>query len=902
MKKVCCFIISCLIGIVSISQLRQINPEEFQKADLRHSEFTFSNSGKYLITIRSGKINSELEIRELATGRKRIFENGKSGFFVDNERFYVRRLPGDSLQIINTENFNPIVYQGVRDFSVPNGDDRSWIACLSADSSKVLSLVEVRSQKVLTSLRNVADFVLSPNGSSIAVQASADSENFEIIFLNTVNHTSSVIAKDSMKAESLVFDPAGKQLVFFTRTSRAKNAGYQLNYYSNEDERRKKILKDSMSVDGKFLHITPTSQLPKFNADGTVLFFQVRPPETPVSKSGSPVNIWRAESEDLQAFQLLNLEDNRFRERIIMFWKIPENKFLPLTQPGDAYMYSNFEKFSHRPVMVSTHDGYWETWWRQETRNSIYAVSLEDGFRKLLVKNLLGEAWQSPTGKYILWYDRIKCSYYAYNTERATSINISAKIKEPLFRNEDLPVHKNAVGHAGWLDDDRHVLVYGRNDIWKLDMNGTNPPVNVTKGDGHPSDKLFRLIPLDPLGNTPNYPSRGKILLSAFNLKNKNNGFYMVDLSSGQMDSLTMGPYIYSRGVVDAMVDVDDLGLAPIQSAGQKYFVIHRSSEKEFRNSFLTTDFKNFETLTDNNPNAGMNWYTSELIHFTTAKGKHADAIVYKPDNFDPNKTYPVIFHIYEKVSDRLHRFIAPEYSSGNLDIYRYVNNGYVVVEPDIYYEVGSAAESALEFVTAAAKKIKDQRWADAKKFGLQGHSYGAYETNYIITRSNLFTAACSSAGVSDKVSSYLGIRPGQGVSGQVHAENGQGRMGAMLWHRPEIYLKSSPVLYLNKVQTPLLIMHNQKDFAVSFEQGIELFTGLRRLQKKVWMLSYDNEGHTLENEVNRKDFSIRMGQFFDYYLKGAPAPTWMTQGVPASKKGVESRLELDIKSIKETK
>ena len=82
--------------------------------------------------------------------------------------------------------------------------------------------------------------------------------------------------------------------------------------------------------------------------------------------------------------------------------------------------------------------------------------------------------------------------------------------------------------------------------------------------------------------------------------------------------------------------------------------------------------------------------------------------------------------------------------------------------------------------------------------------------------------------------------------------------------------------------------MHNDQDGAVPWYQGIEYFTALRRLGKKVWMLQYNGEDHNLVERRNRKDLSIRLAQFFDHYLKGAPAAKWIAEGVPAIEKGID--------------
>ncbi|MDE3212947.1 MAG: prolyl oligopeptidase family serine peptidase, partial [Bacteroidota bacterium] len=94
-------------------------------------------------------------------------------------------------------------------------------------------------------------------------------------------------------------------------------------------------------------------------------------------------------------------------------------------------------------------------------------------------------------------------------------------------------------------------------------------------------------------------------------------------------------------------------------------------------------------------------------------------------------------------------------------------------------------------------------------------------------------------------------------------------------WTRKQRYIANSPLFGVNEITTPLLMMHNPKDNAVPFNQAIELFMAMRRARKVVWLLQYANGGHTVRG-ADAIDYTIRMQQFFGYYLKNAPEPEWM--------------------------
>jgi len=258
-------------------------------------------------------------------------------------------------------------------------------------------------------------------------------------------------------------------------------------------------------------------------------------------------------------------------------------------------------------------------------------------------------------------------------------------------------------------------------------------------------------------------------------------------------------------------------------------------------------------------------------------------------DYFNGGKRYPVIFHYYESKSDELNRYHAPEIAIGDINVPWFVSRGYIVFIPDIKYTVRQTGKSALNAVVSAANYLKQFFWVDTAHMGLQGHSYGGFETNYIITHSTIFKAAVESAGVTDLVSIYCGIGDGKAGDQMSYFENGQGRMGgATLWEQKQSYIDESPIFNADKITTPVLMVHNKKDPAVPWTQGVELFTALWRLQKPAWMLQYDGSDHG-QSGADALDYTIRITQFFDHYLKGMPPPKWMTDpGYNATAAGYE--------------
>ena len=371
------------------------------------------------------------------------------------------------------------------------------------------------------------------------------------------------------------------------------------------------------------------------------------------------------------------------------------------------------------------------------------------------------------------------------------------------------------------------------------------------------------------------------LLLRAFNEKTKYDGVYTLKLEKDEKPvMITMLP--------------NSIQVQKARKA-DKYLVQKADvSESEL---FVSDDLKQLNKITDvAKQQQDYNWLTVELVKWKMFDGKEAEGLLFKPENFDPKKKYPVIFYFYERNADGLYTYRTPAPSASTINIAYFVSNGYLVFDPNIYYKDGEPGESAYNSVVSAAKYLGKMPWVDSTKMAIQGQSWGGYQVAYLVTRTKMFAAAGAGAPVANMTSAYGGIRWGSGLNRQFQYERSQSRIGATLWERRDLYIKNSPLFQADKVSTPLLIMHNDKDGAVPWYQGIEYFTALRRLGKKVWMLQYNDEDHNLVERRNRKDLSIRLSQFFDHYLKGAPAAKWIKDGVPAIAKGIEWGTEVEEK------
>jgi dipeptidyl aminopeptidase/acylaminoacyl peptidase len=432
----------------------------------------------------------------------------------------------------------------------------------------------------------------------------------------------------------------------------------------------------------------------------------------------------------------------------------------------------------------------------------------------------------------------------------------------------------------GWTANDSLLLIYDRYDIWVTDPSGRHPVACLTTGAGRKTLTSFRYIRTDPEERflKPN----AEVLLKVFDTMTKDAGYARAALQT------SAAPLILVKQAFDYGT--------PVKAQDDSIYIFQKSSYAVSPELYIARrPFREQQRISDINPQQKQYlWGSVEMVSWKSADGKPLDGLLFKPEGFDPKKKYPMIVYYYERMSDLLNRYWAPAPSASTINPTWCASNGYLVFMPDIAYKTGHPGQSAMDCIIPGVKKLIAAGFVDPARMGLQGQSWGGYQTAFMVTRTSMFRAAEAGAPVSNMTSAYGGIRWESGVSRMFQYERDQSRIGGTLWEKRDLYIENSPLFAADRVTTPLLIMSNDEDGAVPWYQGIELFSALRRLDKPVWMLTYNNEAHNLVQRKNRKDLSVRLMQFFDHYLKDAPAPVWMTQGVPAINKGKVFGLELD--------
>ena len=805
--------------------------------------------------------------------------------------------PKDSLGIFNLNSMSLTKIDGVKSYQIPKDANGLLAVHLQkkADSGKKNGvepsdvgsnlLIKYLNTGKSAVLKNISEFKWSKNGKLLLAEGRysssiAGSLNCMLVYRSLENKIDT-ISKGGSDFMNFEIDENAYQVAFVAeRDSSAASLRkfYKLWYWKNGMDSAI-ILADKNSIGMKVgWTISQFAQL-SFSKSGKRLFFGNAPIKAPKDTSLvdfelAKLDVWHYNDDYLQPQQLRNLDATN-KKSFLASIDFSNKKLVQLADDSIPDIFKTTDGDGEFVLGVTDIGKRIAAQWTGNTPKTIYIINTENGKRTLIKQDVFGYARLSPLGKYVYWYDEKQKQYYVWTNGVITCVSkaIPFKLYDETF---DMPDDPNAYGVAGWTSGDSALLVYDRYDIWKLDPLAKVKPINLTNGLGRKFQTIYRYISVDP--DEKNIKVQDPILLKTFIETNQKSG--LVNLLMQNNNSITKiieGDYFI--GLINKAKNSDILTYTKeTYQASPDLYVKSLSGELK---------------LSSINPwQSEYNWGDVELFKYKAYDGKLATGMVFKPENFDSKKKYPMICYFYEKLSDTRYSYRAPSPTRSRLDISFFVSRGYIVFVPDIIYKIGYPGKSAYDYVVSGARALVKMGWVDSTKIGLQGQSWGGYQIAYIVTRTKLFAAAWAGAPVANMTSAYGGIRWETGVNRQFQYEHTQSRIGASLWENPKLYIDNSPLFAVPKISTPLVIMSNDDDGAVPWYQGIEMFTAMRRMGKKVWLLNYNGEKHNLEERRNKKDLSIREQQFFDWLLKGEKPTRWITDGIPATEKGKDWGLD----------
>ena len=739
------------------------------------------------------------------------------------------------------------------------------------DPGNDLLIRDLATGKTVT-VAEVVEYAWSKNGAWLGIAVSSKKPEDDGAFVwKAADGKIAPLLKGLGHYKSVTFDEKGTQLAFLSdRDEYKKDASAFKLYQWTETLPAAVELAPAVKGLPAGMAVSENGKL-QFSKDGGRLFFgyAAAPKAEPAEDAPEPVKVdlWSWKDPELQPMQKIKAEDEKKRSYIAVF-HIKEKKLVPLAAPDLPSITLSEDA---RLVLGSSDVPYKQMVSWDQAYSDYFLVNPADGSRKKVLEKFPGGVTISPAGQYLLYYDEIDKNWFAYRVLDGKTFNLTAKLGAHFEQEDwDTPSLPGPYGFAGWTDADRTVLLYDQFDVWEVRPDGSGGR-NATKGLGRREALVFRYRALDREEKT--IAAKTPIWLSAANDKTKASGFYKMTLAVDAEPSKVL---------------MLDKSCGPLLKAKQaEFYAFTQQRFEEFPNLWGGgAALAELRKLTDANPQqAEYNWGRSELIQYMNADGQILDAILTKPEDFDPAKKYPLMVYIYEKLADGLHRYQAPGPGT-SINFTRYASNGYVILQPDIVYEIGYPGSSALKCVLPAVEKVVGMGFIDRARIGIQGHSWGGYQITYLVTQTDLFAAVQAGASVSNMTSAYGGIRWGTGMVREFQYEKTQSRIGAPLFSRALQFIENSPVFWAERVKTPYLSIHNDDDDAVPWYQGIEFFTALRRLGKEAYLFNFNGEKHGLRERENQKYWTLHQDEFFDHFLLGRPRPAWMDKPVPYLERG----------------
>jgi dipeptidyl aminopeptidase/acylaminoacyl peptidase len=711
-----------------------------------------------------------------------------------------------------------------------------------------------------------------------------------IYWMDLEKNTTRPLLRAKGKYQQPALDDSGQQAAFLsdTDTSKARIRPWALRYWSSSAKDSARVV---VHPGSSFLkqYATPADTARwmvsengkvQFSEDGSKLYFGAAPPPVLNDTTLLPeeivnVEVWAWTEKRLYTEQEVRMENEKKRSYPVV-WHVQRDQLVPLAtrevpevrfqEQRDAALALGFteEPYAHYLTSEGT------------AHKDLYAIDVQTGGRQRIVRDLRCSPSLSPAARYIVWWSDPDTAWYAWGAATKTMRKLTdTRLSDFQEADNDVPDYPSPYGAAAWLENDAALLLYDQFDIWKADPTGAQPLVRLTNGKA--TRTRYRYVRLDPEKRF--LRSDETVLVHQFNTVTKAEGYARLHLKTGQLTPWVADDFAYTR--------------QPTAAQNAPALVFTRENYQTFPDLLYEKDWTKGAAgtsvrLSEVNPQQKeYQWGSIELIQWTSLSGELLSGLLVKPAGFDPAKQYPLIVNFYEKLSDELHRHRSPDFHRSQINWTFYASRGYVVFAPDIPYRTGYPGECAYDAIVSGVTHLIGEGFIDPARTALQGHSWGGYQAAYLVTRTNLFRCAEAGAPVANMTSAYGGIRWESGLSRAFQYERQQSRIGGTLWQYPMRFLENSPLFALDKVKTPLLIMHNDKDGAVPWYQGIELYTGLRRLGKPAWLLNYNDEPHWPVKLQNRADFQKRMQQFFDHYLKDGPLPRWMDRGIPPAEKGI---------------
>lgn len=814
-----------------------------------------SDQGKWAsYVMRYENHNDTLFVQNTARNKSYVFPKGNDGHF-GGEQLFAFLAPDSKLKVMELPTGKITVYDNVKRYELAK--DGQYIITLNKGyGEKCLMQIRNSKGKVIDSIEGVSEYALNADKDAI-MYASSQKDYSELGIIHFARYSNTVVSKaNNSHFFNLTWHKDSKSVAFFKETDSA-NKAITVNYYKIAGKKlfmldyAVKIASSNMEV---FKRIKFT-----ISDDGKKIFFMVAKKKDPNLEKPDVPEIWHGNDKWLYADRQRQQTEGDIPK--VALWypetglclQISDDELPSIMLSGQQQYAVLYNKFSY-----GLQSKYYE-------EADFYLTNLKNGSKELILKKQsvdLNQIGFDPFSNRILYYR--ESNWWMYDPVKKTHTNLTKKVTTHWdnYNTSDAPHQFGAYGNPGWTNDGKDVLLYDANDIWLVAIDGSSCK-RLTRG--YEKNLVYRITPIEyDWRSQSNYDGRKPtifdlskdLLLEATNSENWSTGYFIYNDKSKEQ------PLVYEASKIDEIR----------KSKNSAYIfqtqTFNQSPRLEFRRKNQTASKILFQS---NKPQKEYSFGKSELLYYYNNKGQKLKVALFYPAHYNPIKKYPMVVHIYDVMSDELHQYVNPSFlNREGFNVTNYTLNGYFVLMPDIIYQMGNPGSSAVDCITAGVNAVIGKGMVDKDKIGLYGHSFGGYETNFLISQTNIFAAAVSGAGVSDIISYYFNIsRNGYFQSDMWRFENQQFRIGKSLYEDKEAYIRNSPIMYAENVRTPLLLWAGKNDRIIPWNQSITYYLALRKLEVPTQMLVYPGEDHSLENPENQKNLSQRMMEWFDYWLKG---------------------------------
>lgn len=795
---------------------------------------------------------NKLIVQRTSEDDKKIFPQAQAGKF--NGEYQFGCLSKDTLKLydLKTGSIERIFDVAAFSFSA----EHNYTAVVVKTDGQLLLEIRNKTGNIIHRQSGITSYAFDAESSGVVVSAgNGKSSKVEAIFFKNQIIKKGLAASTTAPFKKLLWKTGSISFI-------ENHEGQCKMYYYNINHDKLSVLDSNVTAGfpvGMYLSDAALSNSVNTSDGAKIIVWIKEKPDSSRVIDQKKVEIWNTKDKRLHSARKY-LIDYKMADKMVL-WNVEKNTAFQITDKefpkgflSAGYNYAFvYDPLAYEPQSI------------QYTPYDLYMVNLQTGRRKLIIRNytMNKKPFGSPDGANLCYAH--KGQWWIYNTAGDAHIPIT-KADSGFFDAEDnnRPEEDSPYGFGGWTTDGE-VILYDRFDLWRISRDGKSRK-RLTRG--RESQKIYRikLFTSDP-ANSNIESNKGVIDLKK--------GFLLETLNRETMSS-DLSYWNIKSGAVQMVSE--DKKISQVQKAADKdiYMYVDQSFESAPR---LMVYDRHPKVVFQSNPQQGdFYWARCEKIEFTVDSIK-TKGILYYPADYAKGKKYPMVVNIYERQFFYINDYINPSMTeSVGFNVHNYTSNGYFVLMPDINYEYGNLKKSVTRSVLAGVDEVIAKGIVDPAKIGLNGHSFGGYETNLILTQTGRFAAAVSGAAITDLISSYLYVGPLLGKPDFFRAEHQQFRIGKSLYADMQSYINNSPVLLAPSVSTPLLGWAGENDRQVHTYQSMEFYLAMRRLNKEHILLIYPGEEHELADPENAIDLNTRILQWFNYYLKNGKKYSWFSE------------------------